>query len=349
MVCSFVVSSLVAPFAVMALASAPQADTPDPSPPTTIEQALIERACSTVASGRAFETDPHVQCMSAQLATLRADFGRDLRLLSAAERKLLDSTCSRLQATQGREAYLDCIIGQLTALHGRRNRASHAAAEPAAATAPPPSAPPADAPPALASTPRGVIVAGALVAVAVIAGSALVVLNRRRVRRTCRECGAVVPDSGDLCPTCRRAAAEALRRVTTERLAQERAADEQQRQQRAQEEAQRRQAAQHEEDARLREHEEARQREEDARRLEAEEAFRRRQPVVISRPVEEEFDPYAVLGLPRDTTRDKIRAAYEEARSKYDHENVAHLGVDIQEHYQAKAQAVDRAYQMLAG
>jgi hypothetical protein len=348
MVCSFVVSSLVAPFAVMALASAPQADTPDPSPPTTIEQALIERACSTVASGRAFETDPHVQCMSAQLATLRADFGRDLRLLSAAERKLLDSTCSRLQTAQGREAYLDCIMGQLTALRGRRNRASHAAAEPAPAAAPPPSAPPADAPPQ-ASSPRGVIAGGALVAVAVIAGSALVVLKGRRVRRKCRECGAVVPESGDLCPTCRRAAAEALRRVTTERLAQERAADEQQRQQRAQEEEQRRQAAQHEEEARRREHEEARQREEDARRLEAEEACRRSQPVVISRPVEEAFDPYAVLGVPRDTTREKIRAAYEEARSKYDHENVAHLGVDIQEHYQAKAQAVDRAYQMLAG
>ncbi len=56
-----------------------------------------------------------------------------------------------------------------------------------------------------------------------------------------------------------------------------------------------------------------------------------------------------VAGLSRPDAGLGNRAAYEEARSKYDHENVAHLGVDIQEHYQAKAQAVDRAYQMLAG
>jgi hypothetical protein len=175
------------------------------------------------------------------------------------------------------------------------------------------------------------------------------VIRSRRTRRTCRECGAVVPDSGDLCSTCRRAAAEALRRVATERLAQERAADQELRKLRAQEEEQRRQTARQDEDARLWALEETRQREEDARRRQAEDALRRSQATtVVSRPVEEEFDPYAVLGVPRDTTREEIRAAYETARSKYDSENVSHLGVDIQEHYQAKAEAVDRAYQMLA-
>jgi hypothetical protein len=158
-----------------------------------------------------------------------------------------------------------------------------------------------------------------------------------------------VPDSGDLCSTCRHAAAEALRRVATERLAQERGADRQERKQRAPEEEQRRQAARQEEEARLREHEEARQRAEDARRRQAEDALRQRQPAAVSHTVEEEFDPYAVLGVPRDTSPERIRSAYEEARSKYDHDNVAHLGVDIQEHYKAKAQAVDRAYQLLAG
>jgi hypothetical protein len=175
------------------------------------------------------------------------------------------------------------------------------------------------------------------------------VVKGRRVRRTCRECGAVIADSGDLCSTCRHAAAEALRRAATERLAQERALDEQQRKARAQEEERRRQAAQQEEDARLRALEEARQRDEEkTRRREEEEALRRSHAVPVSQ-MAEEFDPYAVLGVPHDTTQERIRAAYEEARSRYDRENVAHLGVDIQEHYQAKAQAVDRAYQMLAG
>jgi hypothetical protein len=190
---------------------------------------------------------------------------------------------------------------------------------------------------------------------ALIAGSAFVVIRRRRPQRTCRECGAAVPDSGDLCSACRHAAADTLRRVATERLAQERAADEQQRRLRAQEDEQRREAARHEDEARLREHEEACQREEAARRQQedvrrlAEESFRRSQPAAAAQAIEDEFDPYAVLGVPRDTSLERIRAAYEEARSKYDEDSVAHLGVDVQEHFKAKAQAVDRAYQMLAG
>jgi hypothetical protein len=354
---SSVVWSLTTPFAMMALGSAPQVDAQDPNPPTAIEQALIERTCSAVPSGRTFETDPHVRCLGAQIALLRADFGRDLRRLSTSERNMLDSACSRLQTTQGREAYLDCITGQLTALRNRRNRANRAAAEPAPLAAPPPSALPPEAPPAQpASSRRGMIVGGALVVIAVIAASAFVVIRGRRARRTCRDCGAVVPDSGNLCATCRHAAAEALRRVTTERLAQERAADEQERRQRALEEEQRRQAARQEEDARLREHEEARQREEearqreeDARRRQAEDSLRQNQRTAVSHQAQEAFDPYAVLGVPHDTTPERIRAAYEAARSKYDEDSVAHLGVDVQEHFRAKAQAVDRAYQMLAG
>jgi hypothetical protein len=347
---------LMAPFTMMALGTAPQVDTPDPSPPTAIEQALVERACSGVTAGRTFENDPHAQCLSAQLVSLRNDFGRDLRRLSASERNMLDSTCSRVQTSQGREAYLDCITGQLTALRNRRNRAKGAAAEPTPLAAPLGNAPPPETTPAQQGSPRtAMIIGGALLTIAAVAVGALVVIGNRRKRRTCRECGAAVPDSGDLCSNCRRSAAEALRRVATERLAQERAADEQQRKQRAQEEEHRRQAALKEEEARLRVLEEARQREEEARRREeearrqTEETLRRCQVASVeSRPVDE-FDPYAVLGVPRDTTQERIRAAYEEAKSKYDHENVAHLGVDIQDYYQAKAEAVDRAYQMLAG
>src|SRR5437870_3785109 len=78
-----IVWGLMAPFAMMALGTAPQVDTLDQSPPTAIEQALVERACSGVAAGRTFETDPHAQCLGAQLVSLRSDFGRDLRRLSA--------------------------------------------------------------------------------------------------------------------------------------------------------------------------------------------------------------------------------------------------------------------------
>jgi preprotein translocase subunit Sec63 len=56
-----------------------------------------------------------------------------------------------------------------------------------------------------------------------------------------------------------------------------------------------------------------------------------------------------VLGVPRDTSPERIRAAYEQARLKYSEDTVAHLGADVQEHFRAKAEAVDRAYQMLAG
>ena len=55
-----------------------------------------------------------------------------------------------------------------------------------------------------------------------------------------------------------------------------------------------------------------------------------------------------VLGVSRDAAPDDSRAAYEQARSKHDHDSVAHLGVDVQEHFREKALAVDRAYQMLA-
>jgi hypothetical protein len=53
--------------------------------------------------------------------------------------------------------------------------------------------------------------------------------------------------------------------------------------------------------------------------------------------------------VPRDTTPEDLRAAYEQARSRYDQDTVSHLGIDVQQHFRDKARAVDRAYQMLAG
>ena len=59
------------------------------------------------------------------------------------------------------------------------------------------------------------------------------------------------------------------------------------------------------------------------------------------------FDPCSVLGVSRDAAQEAIRAAYQEARLKYDPDQVAHLGSELQEHFKAKAQTVEQAYQQL--
>ena len=97
-------------------------------------------------------------------------------------------------------------------------------------------------------------------------------------------------------------------------------------------------------ESRLRQQEEARQREEHARHQE-EEARQRSQSTVVA---EEVFDPYAVLDVPKGASKVAIDAAYLEAKAKYDPEHVSHLGMDLQEHFKLKAQAVERAYQMLS-
>ncbi len=97
----------------------------------------------------------------------------------------------------------------------------------------------------------------------------------------------------------------------------------------------------------MRHQEQARQQEKAHREAEAglreEEDRRRRQ----TDPAEEVFEPYSVLGVARDATQEDIRAAYQEARLKYNADNVTHLGAELQEHFKVKAQAVERAYQQL--
>jgi preprotein translocase subunit Sec63 len=60
------------------------------------------------------------------------------------------------------------------------------------------------------------------------------------------------------------------------------------------------------------------------------------------------FDPYVVLGIMPDATSDEIRAAYEDAKSKFDPGLVSHLGPEVQKYFKARAMALDRAYQLLA-
>jgi DnaJ-domain-containing protein 1 len=59
------------------------------------------------------------------------------------------------------------------------------------------------------------------------------------------------------------------------------------------------------------------------------------------------LDPYAVLGLKANATKEEIRAAYRDLMTKYHPDKVAHLGVEFQEIAKTKALELNRAYQML--
>jgi hypothetical protein len=361
MAAPFVACSLIAAFSAMAHAFTPepQAGQTDQSPPSAIEQALMEHACTaTLPPPGAIESQAHEECIRAQLASLRADFGRDLGRLSASDRRTLDAVCGEVRADRGRDAYLDCLRTQLTSLLTRRGRGRVAA--PAEATALSPaseSAPYAAAPASAASAPQaspsprrsyGLWIGVGLVTLVGAAGGVFLAMRARRAARKCRVCGTPVPVAGELCQKCRHEAAEALRKAAAERAEELRAQEEERRRKIELEEEQRLQKAQQEEDERLRrqQQEEARQRENDARRQREEEARQRRSQAAASQETDE-FDPYAILEVSRDAGKDAIRAAYEEAKVKSDPAQVSHLGMEVQEVFKAKSLAVERAYQML--
>ena len=113
--------TLMAPIAMFAVGMGPQVDRPDAEVPTAIERALMERACVATETVSA-ESYAHQHCLDAKLLSLRSDFGRDLSRLSAPDRRRIDAACSRLHASDQREAYLDCLSAQLTVVHNRQNR-----------------------------------------------------------------------------------------------------------------------------------------------------------------------------------------------------------------------------------
>jgi hypothetical protein len=343
-----IVVSLMVTFAVHARGMELQSVTPDVSAPTPLEQALDEHACSRLPESGTPDSDAYGRCLSAQLLLLRNDFGRDLSKLSASERRTLDSSCSEIRTTRGRDAYLSCLSAQLVSLRNRRNRAKPPPSEVIASAVPIETAALAS---PIAPAPQkrslSIVWIGAMLAtVLVAAGGALVfVKTRRAAPRKCQVCGKDVPESGGLCPTCRHDAAETLRRAAADRVDQERAQEQEQRRQVENEEEQRRQRAQQEEDARLRLQEEAQRRDEDTRQREEEEARQRNQ--VADAVAQATSDPYSILGVPRDASDDAIRAAYEEAKVKYDPSQVDGLSPEVQQHYKTKREAADLAYQTL--
>ena len=350
-----IVCTLMAPLAVFALETAPQADLPDSDVPTAIERALIDRACR--ATELSTDIDAHHHCLNAQLLWLRSDFGRDLSRLAGADRRRIDAACNRLSAAGQREAYLDCLGNQLITLHNQRNRGnSTVTQEVAVAVAPSPllasAVIPSPAARRASSWTSAMVIGGTLAAVLAAAGFVLLTRKSRRAPHRCRTCGIDVPDS-DLCPACRHEAAEALRGANAERAQNQRAKEEEERRRHAQEMEQLEQSTRAEQEARIREQEMARQ-------LAASEELDRQGaaavlPVVppvetIASAVDEPevFDAHAVLGVPPDAGLDDIRTAYEQAKTKYDPDIVSHLGDEARAHFKIKAESVERAYQLLS-
>ena len=341
--------SLMASRGVAAQQAAPQAAPADSIAPSAIEQALIEYACGPARPALTAIPESHETCLKTQLESLRHDFGVDLKRLSNAERKALDSACSTFRTDSGRGAYVACLSERLTALRNRRV-AAKAPAPDQTLTVPPTSTDEAvaSAPPPTPSR-RGLWLGGALAGVLLAGGGVLMTLRSRRAARRCRACGGALESPAELCQKCRHEAADALKRAAAQR------AEDQQAQERAQAEESRRLVALEEEQRRerLRLEEEARQREEQKQELARQEGERRskedeaRERSQAASASEGEFDPYAVLGLSRDAGRDRVLAAYEEAKAKYDPSVVAGLGPEIQAHYLAKSRAVERAYELL--
>jgi hypothetical protein len=359
-------AGLAGPSLVLALATAaPQQSEPDSSPASAIEQALAERACAGVF-GEAAGYGLHGKCLGARLLTMRSDFGKDLNQLLPAERKKLDTACSRLLTTRGREGYLDCLHAQLASLPARKGRTSR----------PEPADEPVvevltsmveitDAPRTASSTVLSASFlssyplqsAGALLIT--IAGSAGVVffVKSRRAQHACRVCAVPVPGAGDLCATCRHDAAEAVRHAAADRAARKQALEDDKRREEVQAEEQRQQKLRAEEEARRRQLEEAHRREHEACLREEDrqqrEDFDRNQAeqsqLAQTARDNAAFDPCVVLGVARGATDEAIRAAFEIAKLTYDPEEVSHLGGDAQERYAAKLRAAERAYQMLTG
>lgn len=339
--------ALVAALFVPAGAAAAQDDAPKPS---AIEHALVEYLCRSIQGPTMLGTEEYQSCYTAQLDALREPFGANLSKLTGAERKSLDAWCGPFQAARDRDAYLACLNRQLVRLKDQRaaKEKSAEAARQAEAPESEPS-PPAEmvvavaAPPPQPEKSSGMLwLILAIGGVASAGGTAFVLMRGKRTSHTaCRGCGAPVESGGDMCANCRHAAAEARRRAIAERAEEERLqAEKARREAELLDEEARREQARRDEALRLAAEAEQQRREEQARRLQRAQAQNAGDEDAV-------FDPYAVLGLTAGATADQVRAAYEQAKAKYDASQYEHFGGELQAHFKAKAEAVERAFQML--
>ena len=97
---------------------------PNPLGATAIEQALVEHACLSQSGADAYQ-----ECLGTRLRSLRADYGRDLGLVSPADRNALDAACTKTRQAEGQQAYLECLSVQLVSIRNRRRNAVPAASQ----------------------------------------------------------------------------------------------------------------------------------------------------------------------------------------------------------------------------
>jgi flagellar biosynthesis GTPase FlhF len=196
------------------------------------------------------------------------------------------------------------------------------------------------------------LIGGTVASAFLAVGVALLSFGSRSKSRACRVCGGEATES-DMCQKCRKDAAERVRRAAAERQKKESAKDEEQR---------RYQQRDADLKARIaREAEQARQMQEElAKRVEAERLQREQlaapraaapaaQASTAIDPMtgEEVFDPYKVLNIPRELSKEFIELVYHEAKKRLDPDLVEFCGDEAKAHFKAKAEALDRAYEIL--
>lgn len=317
----------------------------DPGVPTSIELALAELSCGPRVTDAA-----RFDCLSATVASLRADFGYDLSRLAASQRNAIDKGCGDRLTTNGHQAYIACINSELTSLRAKNpppappTPSSAAAAGQAAATA--------GSPPRTASS-NWIIWLAAVIGLGSVVGGAIVLVTMRSKGGAshCRSCGGLISATAELCADCRKQVADARRLAAAERDQRHRTLVQGQDEPahvtphtRVGDEAAPTATYDH--------HEQTRPPGpiEDTRLPEEESVRREPEPLLpLASASEPVFDPYATLGVAADAPPDVIRAAYQQARARYAAEAVEFLGDEVQMYYRAKANAVDRAYQMLTG
>jgi hypothetical protein len=356
---STIVLHVVAVMGPDTAAAAGQVQAPDPRVPTSIELALAEHSCGPQTPTR---TDAaHFECLSAAVGALRAHFGYNLGRLSAAQRNAIDRSCGPRRTAEGRDAYVGCVSRELASLGPGETAPTAVTATTTArgpVAAPAPVAASVESTPRTASSSTWVIWLIGLLAVCGGVGAGIAVARRGKpAQHACRNCGTTVPSTADLCPDCRRHAAEAIRHAAAERAERERILHEEtapklehvKEPPRAPEAAAgwfQHEPEQHDQQARVedRAEEEVRLPEEQAQSCSVERQPEN-DPAVTGDDV---FDPYAILGLSPGATRDAVVEACARARAKYDPIAVEFLGDEVRHHYEAKAGAIERAYRMLS-
>jgi hypothetical protein len=334
-----------------------QASTPAPTHIADDEWAMIELACRKQQQSHSHSA--YMDCLSRQVKALEASPGKpSLASLTSEERGRVQAACASERLHMGPAAYYDCLFKQkLVALTGTPGKppgpanasdqatgnagAAEARSTPMQAssssrTSQPVSGTSAQAAkqqnqpapqdtaanlgsnsaPAAAATPA--LTRSRLEVLAIVLVGAIVVWLSWSVYRgfrgpKCAKCGRRFQGAGAYCAKC----LAALRERVRQDAAQERHADEQARA------------------------DENRQRQEGA----WEDQQRVQQPK--NNEADNAFDPYVVLGVARDASKEEVRAAYLQQIAKYHPDKVAHLGADLQELAKQKAQALNRAYEAL--